>query len=72
MLDQADCYCYFSLDGHSSHYNLNIVEMARENDVIIFTLVPHTTHEMQSLDTAVFGPLINNWQEACHTFILEE
>ena len=32
--------------------------MARDNDVIIFTLVPHTTHEMQPLDTAVFGPFI--------------
>ena len=43
------------LDGHSSHYNLEAVELARKNDVIIFTLVPHTTHEMQPLDTTVFG-----------------
>ena len=34
------------LDGHSSHYNLDAVTLARENDVIIYTLVPHTTHEM--------------------------
>ena len=57
------------LDGHSSHYNLEAVEIARKNDVIIFTLVPHTTHEMQPLDTTVFGPLKNSWQEACHNFI---
>ena len=48
------------LDGHSSHYNLEAITLARENDVIIFTLVPHTTHEMQPLDTAVFGPLKKN------------
>ena len=42
------------------HYSLEVVELAKENDVIIFTLVPHTTHEMQPLDTAVFGPLKNN------------
>ena len=45
------------LDGHSSHYNLEAITLARENGIIIFTLVPHTTHELQPLDTAVFGPL---------------
>ena len=48
------------LDGHSSHYNLEAITLARQNEVIVFTLVPHTTHEMQPLDTAVFGPLKNN------------
>ena len=49
------------LDGHSSHYNIEAITLARQNDMIIFTLVPHTTHEMQPLDTAVFGLLKNNW-----------
>ena len=57
------------LDGHSSHYNIEAITLARQNDVIIFTLVPHTTHEMQPLDTAVFGPLKNNWSEACHEYV---
>jgi len=43
--------------------------MARENDVIIYTLVPHTTHEMQPLDVAVFGPLKRTWQEVCHNYV---
>ena len=43
------------LDGHSSHYNIEAISVARENGVIIFTLVPHTTHELQPLDTAVLG-----------------
>ena len=53
------------LDGHSSHYNLEAVTFARKNDIILFTLVPHTTHEMQPLDTAVFGPLKSSWQDVC-------
>lgn len=57
------------LDGHSSHYNPEAIRHAKENDVILFTLVPHTTHEMQPLDTAVFGPLKSNWREACHDYI---
>ena len=57
------------LDGHSSHYNPEAIRHAKESDVILFTLVPHTTHEMQPLDTSVFGPLKSNWGEACHDYI---
>ena len=57
------------LDGHSSQFNLDAVTMARENDAIIYTRVPHTTHEMQPLDAEVFGPLKSTWQEACHNYV---
>lgn len=57
------------LDGHSSHYNPEAIRHAKDSDVIMFTLVPHTTHEMQPLDTAVFGPLKVHWREACHDFV---
>ena len=58
------------LDGHSSHcYNPETIREAKKNDVILFTLVPHTSHETQPLDTAVFSPLKAHWKEACHKFI---
>ena len=57
------------MDGHSSHYNIEAVTLARTNDVILFTLVPHTTHEMQPLDTAVFAPLKTHWQDSCHCYL---
>ena len=57
------------MDGHSSRYNLEAVMMAKENGVIPFTLVPHTTHEMQPLDTAVYAPLKTHWQDACHHYL---
>ena len=50
-------------------FNLDVVTMARENDAIIYTLVPHTTHEIQTLDAAVFRPLKCTWQEVCHNYI---
>ena len=50
-------------NGYSSHYNLEAVNFARKNEIILFTLVPHTTHKMQPLDTAVFGPLKTSWQD---------
>ena len=43
------------LDGHSSHYNLEALRLTKESGVILFTLVPHTTHEMQPLDTAILS-----------------
>ncbi len=53
----------------SSHYNPEAIRLAKENDVILFTLVPHTTHEMQPLDTSVFAPLKVHWRDACHSFM---
>ena len=32
------------LDGHSSHYQPNVVNLACKNEVIILCLPPHTTH----------------------------
>ena len=57
------------LDGHSPHHNPEVARVAKENDIILFTLGPHTTHEMQPLDTAVFGPLKAHCREACHKYI---
>ena len=57
------------LDGHSSHYQPELVQYAKEKDVILFCLPPHTTHESQPLDISVFKPLKQNWQSACHKFM---
>ena len=57
------------LDGHSSHYQPDLVRFAKEHDIILFCLPPHTTHESQPLDTAVFGPLKQHWRNACHDFM---
>ena len=57
------------LDGHSSHYTLELIRCAAENEVIIFCLPPHTTADSQPLDTCCFGPLKTYWSEACHQFM---
>jgi len=56
------------LDGHSSHFELSSIELAREKGVTILCLPPHTTHESQPLDSAVFGPLKKHWTQECHDF----
>jgi len=45
------------LDGHCSHKSLEVIDLARANGVIMICLPLHTTHRIQPLDLAVFGPL---------------
>ena len=56
------------VDGHSSHYDPETIRFAKEHNVIIFCLPPHTTHEAQPLDVSFFGPLKTNWGHVCHDF----
>lgn len=53
------------LDGHSTHSkNLEAIELARNNGVIMLQLPGHTTHRLQPLDVAVFKPLELYYTEA--------
>lgn len=45
------------LDGHSSHKNLEALEFAKANGVIMLCFPPHCTHRMQPTDVSFFGPL---------------
>ena len=51
-----------------AHYDPATLQFAREHDVIVLCLPPHTTHEAQPLDCCVFGPLKRMWTDACHEF----
>ena len=56
------------LDGHSSHFEPYSIQFAREHEVVIFCLPPHTTHECQPLDTTFFRSLKSHWQNSVHKF----
>ena len=45
------------LDGHSSHINWNFCMFCLKNEIILLCLPAHSTHLLQPLDVAVFGPL---------------
>ena len=57
------------LDGHSSHYQLPLIQRAAKENVIIFCLPPHTTHLLQPLDKTCFSPLKDYWNEECQKYI---
>lgn len=57
------------LDGHGSHTkNLDVIDKARRNNVVLLCLPPHTSHKLQPLDVGVMYPLsryldraLENW-----------
>lgn len=59
------------LDGHSTHYQPATVQYAKDNEIIMLCLPPHSSHATQPLDTAVFNPLKRNWSEAVHKYLAE-
>lgn len=48
------------LDGHYSHTrNLDAIKIAKENNVYILSLPPHSAYKLQPLDKTFMGPLIS-------------
>ena len=50
------------LDGHYSHISIELIKLARSNNVEILCLPPNTTHLLQPLDVGVFAPLKSAWR----------
>jgi len=57
------------LDGHSSHYTLELVKLAEKQKVVIFCLPSHTTADSQLLDASCFKPLKSNWVDVCRKYL---
>ncbi len=45
------------LDGHASHISIRVKELADKNQIHLFLLPPHSSHILQPLDVACYGPL---------------
>lgn len=48
-------------DGHLSHMSIDLIKLARANNVHLFKLPPHTSHILQPLDVCVFFPFKVLW-----------
>ncbi|KAL0819258.1 hypothetical protein ABMA28_008498 [Loxostege sticticalis] len=48
-------------DGHSTHVDVKVIELAIENNITILKLPPHTSHLLQPLDIAVFKSFKSKW-----------
>ena len=59
---------FLLVDGHSSHMTLDLIDLARENNIILFCLPPHTTHLLQPLDVSVFKSLKDHFYRSLRAF----
>ena len=51
-------------DGHKTHINIKVIDLCRENNIVLFCLPPHTTHALQPLDVVVFKSLKDSFGKA--------
>ena len=54
-------------DGHKSHASLTLTNWAKDHNVILFVLPPHSSHLTQPLDLGVFGPLKCMYNRECQS-----
>ena len=58
-------------DGHGSHITLDVIEMARKNDIHLLCLPAHTSHILQPLDIGVFKSFKTHYSKACRKYLAD-
>ena len=69
--ENADDWRMLIVDGHSSHTAYPVVEYGLDHRIVLYCLPPHSTHLMQPLDVAYFGPLARAYRTALQDYIYE-
>ena len=44
--------------------SLELIDKARENNIVLFKLIAHSSHILQQLDYGVFGPAKVAWKKS--------
>ncbi|CAE1309735.1 unnamed protein product [Acanthosepion pharaonis] len=57
------------LDNVEEHITIKTIDLARENGVLLLTLPSHTSHRLQPLDKAVYGPFKKAYNAAMDGWI---
>lgn len=60
--------CLLILDGHRSHMDVSVLDVAEELGIKILCLPAHCSHELQPLDKSFFKSLKVYWNEAVDSF----
>ena len=58
------------IDNHISHVSPQVIQMAKDNKVVMTTFPPHTTNKLQPLDVSVYGPLKSHYNAVCNGWLL--
>lgn len=57
-------------DNHDSHLAPEALNIAKDSGVTILTIPPHSSHKLQPLDVAVFGPLQTFYNAAADSWMM--
>ena len=60
--------CVLLMDGHSSHYSLELLVFVQANNIIILGYPPHCTHALQGLDVVCFAKMKKEFREEINRF----
>ena len=60
------------MDNHENHLGIEVIEIARMSGMSIITFPPHTSHKLQPLDVAVYGPLKCHYKKAVNEWNLSQ
>ena len=63
QLKQIEKPLVLFMDGATSHISVDIIQEAKENQIILVKLHLNSTHILQALDVSVFGPAKPNWAQ---------
>lgn len=57
------------MDNHSTHSTLEAYKFCKANGVILLSIPPHTSHKIQPLDVAFYGPLKTAFNSECSKYL---
>ena len=57
------------MDNHKTHISIELMDKAKDSNVVPLTLPPHCSHKLQPLDRSVFGPLKKFYNSACDSWL---
>lgn len=60
------------MDSHASHLSLAVLELAKQNNIHLFTFPAHTSHLLQPLDVGVYRPLKSAWTNCLNDYMKEK
>ncbi|XP_063971661.1 uncharacterized protein LOC135159573 [Lytechinus pictus] len=66
---KAEEHVLLICDGHKSHITPDVIDFAREKNIVIFILPAHTSHFLQPLDVGLFSPMKSAYNAACSRFM---
>ena len=51
------------VDGHTTHTDVEVFKICKENGIMLYCLLPHSSHITQPLDVGFFGALKSSWTQ---------